>query len=182
MTCFGLAFVIEPPTKVWPIGYSDSEIKIPQAIKQRNWGGGSCVHASMMVLFRWQGHPEIAKMWGQKYSGGERWWGLEDKLRKEKIPFASTVGRYDVGFLERAISTRRGCIAVVTVYEPGDHMVTLTELTDTQVGYVDSNDVSRVIHMPRDQFLEMWRTAGSWACTPMFAPPPPLSHKRFMRL
>ncbi len=176
IACLTLAFM-EVPLPNATSATGDSIISVPVTLRQKNWTkGGSCVHASMMVLFRWMGRPDIAKMWGEKYNGGEYWYTLEAKLRAEKIDYASTHGQEDVSFLEWAMRTRRGCIAVTTVgnkpEDAGNHMLTLVELDETRAGYIDSNDISKVLYMPRDKFIKLWIYSGSWACTPLLSPPP----------
>jgi ABC-type bacteriocin/lantibiotic exporter with double-glycine peptidase domain len=176
IACIALAGLI-PESVQKTVGFLIRErptINLPMKSRQRNWvdsqNSGSCVFASMIMLFRWQGRPDLAARWRQIYAGGERWTGLEAKLRDNKVPYASTHGQNDVSFLEWAIRTRRGCI--VTVME-GKHMVVLVELTDTQAGILDNNSPEKVQWMPRDQFLKIWFAARSWSCTPMFTPPPP---------
>jgi len=159
-----LRYFVERPT-----------INIPMAARQKNWvdwaNSGSCVHASMVMILRWQGQNDLAAFWRAKYAGGEWNHTFEEKLRENKIPFASTFRKNDVAFLEWAIRTRRG--AIVTVMD-GKHMVCLVELTDTQAGILDNNAPETIKWVPRDQFLATWFTSNSWSCTPMFTPPPPI--------
>src|SRR5579871_6301737 len=86
-------------------------IDIPPAWRRRNWfgdrGQGSCVHASLVHLFHWQGRHDVARWWAARYGNGETAEGLAAKLEGAGIPFAETRSG-DVAFLEWAIRTRRG--------------------------------------------------------------------------
>src|SRR5687768_14605354 len=44
-------------------------VNLPRELREPNWGGGSCVHASTVHLLRWQGHHELAAWWRANYSG-----------------------------------------------------------------------------------------------------------------
>jgi len=158
-----------------PIEYPT--VNLPVALRQANWRGdegeGSCVHASMISLFRWQGRYATADYWRRNYGNGEWAAGLADKMEREGVRFAYTVSRNDVSFLEWACSTRRG--AGVTVLG-GRHMVCLVHLDDRWVGLLDNNSITRVSWVPRRTFLAEWRASNSWAVTPVYAPAPPLPH------
>jgi len=87
-------------------------VNIPVACRQSNWtsyGSGSCVHATMISLFRWQGRLHTADYWRRTYGGGEDPSGLSTKFDREGIRYAYvTTG--EVAFLEWACRTRRGCL------------------------------------------------------------------------
>ena len=142
-------------------------IDIPLSDRQRNYHGGSCVHASMATLFRWQGQPEIADWWILNHRGGENWQGLSRALNASGYDYSQTTAG-DVAFLEWAIRTRRG--AAVTW--GGGHMVCLVELDEKRAGLIDNNRVGRIIWQPRTQFIAEWRRRGGWAVTPVYNPPP----------
>ena len=50
-------------------------VNVPAVLRQSNWRGpqgqGSCVHASMISLFRWQYRLKTADHWRQTYGDGE---------------------------------------------------------------------------------------------------------------
>ena len=50
-------------------------VNVPAALRQSNWRGpqgqGSCVHASMISLFRWQYRLKTADYWRRSYGDGE---------------------------------------------------------------------------------------------------------------
>jgi len=165
------------PAPTTPIEYPT--VNLPVALRQANWRGnegeGSCVHASMISLLRWQGRHAMADYWRQTYGNGEWAAGLADKMDREGVRFAYTVGRNDVGFLEWACSTRRGCGVTVL---GGRHMVCLVHLDEKWAGLLDNNDPRQITWVPRRTFLAEWLNSNSWAVTPVYAPAPPLPYWR----
>ena len=160
-----------------PIEYPT--VNLPVALRQANWRGdegeGSCVHASMISLFRWQGRYATADYWRRTYGNGEWAAGLADKMERENVRFAYTVGRNEVGFLEWACSTRRGCGVTVL---GGRHMVCLVHFDQQWAGILDNNDPRQITWVPRRTFLAEWFNSNSWAVTPVYAPAPPLPYWR----
>ena len=67
-------------------------VNIPRAEREWNWGGGSCVHASTVMHFRWQNAMELADYWRKTYGGGESYNGLTSKLNRNKVPYYATAG------------------------------------------------------------------------------------------
>jgi hypothetical protein len=151
-------------------------VNLPLALRQHNWRGmrgeGSCVHASMVMLLRWQGRHQTAEWWRKHYGDGE-WSGrLSRRLTQAGIRFAVTESS-DVKFLEWACQTRRGAGVVVS---GGAHMVCLVHLDKERAGILDNNDIKRILWMPRKAFLAEWKRSGGWAVTPVYSPAPPLPH------
>jgi hypothetical protein len=150
-------------------------VNLPVALRQANWRGdegeGSCVHASMISLFRWQGRYATADYWRRTYGNGEWATSFAQKLERDGIRYAYTVGQNDVDFLEWACRTRRG--AGVTVLG-GRHMVCLVHLDEKWAGILDNNSVERIQWVPRKTFLAEWRHSNSWGVTPIYSPAPPL--------
>lgn len=143
-------------------------VNLPLSARQRNYRGGSCVHASTITLFRWQGRDDLADLWRRSYSGGEGPDGLAAKLQARGVDFAYVTDG-DVGFLEWAARTRRGA---GVCYWP-NHYVCLVHLDRERAGLLDNNRIDRVIWIRRDEFLRNWRRYGGWACTPVYSPAPP---------
>lgn len=147
-------------------------VDIPQGYRQQNWapyGEGSCVHASMVMLMRWQGHPELADWWRDTFHSGEYPDGLAQKLDEAGVSFAETRSG-DVEFLEWCIRTRRG--ACVTIMG-GAHMVCLVGLDDQHAWILDNNDPHNITRWTRRGFLNEWHSSGhQWAVTPVYDPPP----------
>lgn len=152
-------------------------VNLPFALRQRNWSGsqgeGSCVHASMTMLFRWQGRYNMANWWRTHNGNGEWAEDLAAKFDRAGVRFAYTNGRGDVSFLEWACNTRRG--AGVSVMG-GTHMLCLVHLDERRAALLDNNHIERVKWVPRERFLSEWKNSGSWAVTPVYAPTPPLPY------
>ena len=179
--CDGIEIRLEGPpvddrrAPAVPIEYPT--VNLPVALRQANWRGdegeGSCVHASMISLFRWQGRYATADHWRRIYGDGEWAEGLAAKMEREGVRFAYTVGRSDVGFLEWACRTRRGCGVTVL---GGRHMVCLVHFDEKWAGILDNNDPRQITWVPRRTFLAEWFNSNSWAVTPVYAPAPPLPY------
>jgi hypothetical protein len=158
-------------------------VNLPVKQRQKNWlgskGEGSCVHATMTSLFRWQGRFAMANYWRSKYGNGEvadaTWHpagGLKEKFDKEGVRYAYTTAG-DVEFLEWACSTRRGCGVTVM---GGRHMVALVHFDDEWAAILDNNATDKFIWVPREQFVAEWQNSNGWAVTPVYTPSPPLSN------
>ena len=153
-------------------------VNLEEVFRQSNWKGSngswSCVHATMISLFRWQGHEDLATMWRKTYGNGEWAPSLAAKFDKEGVRYAYTRGKRDVNFLEWACNTRRGCGVAV---HGGAHMVMLVHLDEKRAGILDNNNVGIIKWVPRQTFLSEWYNSKSWAVTPVYAPPPPRPSK-----
>jgi len=60
-------------------------MELPLELRQPNWGGGSCVHATNVMVLRHQGLYEMAAWWRKTYSGGE----YDTRLASGSTPPAS---------------------------------------------------------------------------------------------
>jgi hypothetical protein len=142
-------------------------VNVPYEMRQYNYTpGGSCVHASLITLLRWQNRSEEARMWRREFRGGEWATSMSRKMDSRGIRYAYTV-EGDVEFLEWACRTRRG--AGVTV-KGGAHMVTLVHLDDEWAALLDNNDISKHIWLPRQEFIDEWHRSLGWAVTPVYSP------------
>lgn len=163
----GMCFI---PTK--PFSDKQPVVDIPSDYRQQNWapyGEGSCVHASMVMILRWQGRPELADWWRKNFSGGEYPSTMNQKLNDAGISFAETRNG-DVEFLEWSIRTRRGCCVTIM---GGRHMVCLVGLDEQYAWILDNNDPHNVTRWTRQGFLNEWQNSiHRWAVTPVFDPPP----------
>ena len=65
-------------------------INLDRKYREWNWGGGSCVHASTVMVLRFSGNTELAAWWRKTYSGGESYNGLTSKLTRNKVPWYSS--------------------------------------------------------------------------------------------
>jgi len=151
-------------------------VNVPLALRQSNWissdgdGDGSCVHATMISLLRWQGRSHTADYWQRNYGGGECPDDMAAKLDRAGIRYAY-VTNGDVRFLEWAIKTRRGCGITVL---GGAHFVALVYLDDKQAAILDSNDVSKVRWVSRASLIAEWKASFGWALAPVYSPAAPL--------
>lgn len=144
-------------------------VNLPEHARCRNYAGGSCVIASTVSLFRWQGRDDLADLFRRSYSGGQSASSLHAKLEAHRVRFAYTTAG-DVRFLEWAIRTRRG--AGITFFS--NHFICLVDLTPGEAVLLDNNRVGRFITLPREEFVRRWRGYGGWATTPVYSPAPPL--------
>src|SRR5689334_6705611 len=66
-----LIFALAMPA--WAVEYPT--VNVPPSLRQSNWlgsqGEGSCVHATMVSLFNWQGRPQLAAWWKAHNGDGE---------------------------------------------------------------------------------------------------------------
>ena len=115
----------------------------------------------------------MADRWRWTYGNGEWAEGLADKMDRENIRFAYTVGRNDVSFLEWACRTRRGCGVTVL---GGRHMVCLVHFDEKWAGILDNNDPCQITWVPRRTFLAEWFNSNSWAVAPIYTPASPLPY------
>lgn len=150
-------------------------VNLPFDLREPNWAPnnyGSCVHATNIMLLRWQGRHNTAKWWRENHWGGEYSYTFEDKLKAAPIRYASTYDNEgDVTFLDWACETRRGCGITVM---GGRHMVALVHLDDEWAAILDNNSITEFIWVPRDKLIAEWLDSGGWAVTPLYSPVPPL--------
>ncbi len=151
------------------------QANVPRGCRQGNWAqngpmDGSCTHASLISLFRWQCQPKFAEWWRRNHGGGEDPSSMTRQLDKAGVQYAMTFNKADVKFLEWACRTRRG--AGVAIYGRA-HMVALVGLTDEWAVILDNNDTSKFIYVPRDSFINEWLWSDSWAIVPLYSPCPP---------
>jgi len=157
-----------------PVTKERPTVNVPAALRQSNWRGsrgqGSCVHATMISLFRWQYRLKTADYWRRTHGDGEYPEDLAAKLDREGIRYAY-VTNGDVRFLEWACRTRRGCGITVM---GGAHMVALVHLDDKWAAILDNNNVERYTWVPRETLIAEWKASYGWAVTPIYTPAAPL--------
>lgn len=165
-------------------------VNLPASLRQQNWVAitadgqelGSCAHAELVSLLVWENRPETALRWRRTHGGGVTTADMHAKLDAAGIRYAATHGRCDVSFLEWSLATRRGCAVCVPgwvpTWSPGcekwTHMLLLADSTPTHYGLIDCNDTSHLYWINRGYFLREWKSAGSWALSPLYSPLPPL--------
>ena len=143
-------------------------VDVPKALRQANYAGGSCNHASLITVLRWQGLEDPARKWRQNYAGGADVTDLADIADGLGLRFAYTNGG-DAGFLEWCSRTRRGA---AIHYYPG-HAVTFLGYVGAQAVLVNNNDTTHLIHVPKTEFIAAWKGYGGKAITVVYSPAPP---------
>lgn len=160
----------EPPAARVPQEPEVPIANIPRALREWNWGGGSCVHASNVMQLRWQNQMELAAWWRKTYAGGESYQGLTSKLQRAGVPYYSTANG-DVSILERASQERR---AAVIFYYP-NHSILFVHIDAQRAIVLDNNRIEAYIEIPREQFISAWKSYGGVAIVPTVgSPAPPL--------
>lgn len=163
------------------------KVEIPPALWQKNWAfaplEGSCVHASAIMLWRWQGQYAWANYWKSKHYHGEYADRFHKRCDAEGVTYCDTYGQRDVSFLVWAVSTRRGALVAVSngpLYGYDGkiaHAVCLVHLDSKWAGILDNNDIGQgpgnVIWVPADAFVADWLRSDSWAWSPVSTPPAP---------
>jgi len=178
---FGAVPIVPAVPKRPDVVYPDYEkekptVDLEEILRQSNWigsqgeGEGSCVWASMMMLFRWQGREDLADLIEANYENGSWPTDLATKFDINNIRYAYTSRENDVSFIEWACATRRGCGVTV---KGGVHMVIVVHMDAEQVGILDNNHIEEIKWVPRQEFLNEWMNSESWAVTPLMGPPPP---------
>ena len=149
-------------------------VELPTERLRRNWtspwGAGSCMHASLRHLLHWQGAHELAEWWGQRYSGGESFNALSQKLSDANVNWAAGLP-CDEGFLDKACAARRGAVVTFTA----DHAVALVGIDDQYAYVLDPNSPKQIQRFGRSEFLADWISRGGMALTPLAGPPAPPS-------
>lgn len=146
-------------------------VNVPVGDRCQNYAGGSCVHASTVMMLRWQERYSIADDWRKKYSGGEYMKDYIDKLSDNKLAYAYTTSG-DMGFIEWCIRTRRGANIV---WMGGRHMLCLVDLLPDKAGVLDNNQTDEIKWIDRKRFESEWLESGGFALTLLYSPAAPLA-------
>jgi len=152
-----------------PVGASITPlVDPPPELRQGNYAGGSCAHASTVTLLNWAGLPKWAAWWKRHYRGGESESGMMQKLDDSGLRYAATRSG-DVEFLRWASDTRRGA----RIFYFDNHAVNLVQFSDNVVVLLDNNRTNRYVCIPSDEFVRNWRGKyGGFAWAFVYDPPP----------
>jgi hypothetical protein len=160
-----------------PLPLENPVANIPKEMRIKNWasqrrdklGQGSCVHASTIHVFKWQGEEELAKYWRGKYSGGETAVSITRYLKSEGIPYASTLNEQtyqcsgDPKFLQWVSDTRRAA----TIWWKPSHACTFVGFVDiggvAHAAVLDNNFPDRIEYHEARKFISEWRGFGGFA-------------------
>lgn len=176
---------------------------VPRALREWNWGGGSCVHASNVMVLRRQNAMDLATYWRKTYSGGESYNGLTSKLNRNRVPFYSVAGGSNndvargqirseasdfIRFLSKhggSYQTLRGDESVlerctkdrrggVIFYYPNHSIMFCGFTPDGKDAVVlDNNRIEKYIVIEKQKFLKEWRGYGGVCVVPTIGNPPP---------
>jgi hypothetical protein len=160
-------------------------LELPPEVRTRNWGGGSCVHASNVNLLKQMGQHELAEWWRRNYSGGEYDTRLVSRLEAAGLRYAyisDRSGRDSDGdgtndgeeFLFWCQRTGRGA---GIFYKPS-HSINFAGQDEQYVYLLDNNATTypeRVGYYERAghaDFFRRWRGFGGFAWTLIYDPIP----------
>jgi hypothetical protein len=153
--------------------------------RQSNWRGpkgqGSCVHASLTSMLRWQNQFELAARWRATYGGdGEYDTELRSRLDEQGIPFAYTINA-NLKLLDIAHATRRGAL----LWWKPNHCCMFCGWVSVNgqlhAVILDNNHIQNYELVERSQFQRLWAGYGGFALTTLYDPPSPPLYQSFER-
>ena len=148
-------------------------LDVPIQLRVRNWpdeyGSGSCVHASTIVLLNSRGLDSTANYWRKHYSGGEYPNTLINKLSNTSLKYA-VERNGSPEFLKWAAKNRLGA---GIAYKPR-HFINLVDFTKDKVTLLDNNSPYQYEYVETRVFLRKWKEEyGGFAFTLVYNPLPP---------
>lgn len=157
-------------------------VNLPPQLRQKNWvgpnGSGSCVHATVVMLFRWAGLYDMAEFWRKTYADGEYDTELARRLDAAHIRFA-WIDNGNPAFLDWACATRRGAGIGIRLPGGGYHFVMVVHCDSKYIAIIDNNRPSVVSWYDRNSYIDYWRSAGGWAVAIISgSPAPPLPERK----
>lgn len=164
----------DPPPAEFPVA------NLHSSLRPENWGGGSCVHASLIYQLRWAEHFNLAAEWRQTYSGGETANGIRSKLDAAGVDYVSTDSA-DPKFLDWCTRTRR---AALIWYYPS-HCVAFvgwhTDGSGRRFAILnDNNRPNQFIEIPEEKFIPNWRGYGGFGLSVTYSPTVPVPWSAFV--
>jgi len=142
---------------------------LPPELRCQNYAGGSCCHASIISVLRWQGLFEIADRWRKTWSGGAGVTDLARHAEGMQLRYAYTTSG-DANFLEWVSATRRGA----AIHYFPNHAITFCGYDEANNAVLlDNNRTQQYIRVPKEKFLSSWRGYGGCAMTVVYSPWPP---------
>jgi hypothetical protein len=141
--------------------------EVPASDRHWNYGGGSCVFASIANTLEILGLGEQANHITATYSGGEDAAGLHAKLDALAWDYATTTDG-DEAILDWCDRTGRG--AMITW--KADHVCGFLGYDRGHAVILDPNRADVYEYCPKEEFLARWRWRGGWA-TAIVADPVP---------
>lgn len=152
--------------------YEGVVLDLPPEVRTKNWGGGSCVHASTVNLLLQMGMDDMAKWWRNTYSGGEYDSRLISRMEAAGLRYAYTHG--DPSFFDWVTRTRRGA---GIFYKPS-HSINFVGRDSQNAYLLDNNATSypeahgQYETVEFNTFVQRWKGFGGFAWTLIYDPPP----------
>lgn len=138
---------------------------IPYPYRERNYKGGSCVHASNITALRFCGKFEEADFWRANYAYGEYAKRLAARMAREGFP-AVLHTRGSKQFLEDCSLTRRPAV----IGYGNRHSQLFCGFEDGYALILDNNRIGEPYKVPKEKFIRLWRGWGGWAVVPLGHP------------
>ena len=149
---------------------------LPTSLRQHNYKGGSCYHASIENVLIGQGEYQTAMDYREKHAYGASTEDIANCLNQHGIKFAYT-NDGDIAFLEKALNSRR---MIALPYKPG-HAINLLGLTPQYAVMLDNNHPQEYEYVPRAEFESNWKHRyGGSAITCVGTPLPPVPHVQLL--
>lgn len=152
-------------------------VDLPPELCQGNWldgrRQGSCMHAALVSMLRWQRLDDVADQWRQSHAGPEC---VDDLLGRCQAAGLTAVYTIDgnEAFLDWCSRTRRGAVIHWYVSQYGDHAVLFCGYDAAGRAVInDNNRPKQLKRIERARFLSAWHRSGGRALTTVYAPPPP---------
>ncbi len=195
IVCLSIAFTgcdrVDSPGNYRALPQHAAEVPVvnpPLGLRQQNRLGGprgdegSCVHASLRSMMKWQNQfAKSEEMW-TSYSGGEYSSRLRSRLDEKGIKYAFTEAG-NLALLDFAHDTRRGAL----LWWKPSHCCTFCGWVQgadgkTYAVILDNNKVDQYELTERSQFHRLWAGYGGFALTTLGDPPAPPPYRSFARI
>jgi len=136
-----------------------AEVEIARENRIRNLPEGRCAWCALETLARHHGIKALHGL-ADTHTTRATQKDLEDALDEVRVDYRTQpIGSRSTTILRYAIREKRGAIVGFRERVPGDgpHMVTLVDISPTEVRVIDSNDADgRVRTMSLKRFLSWW--------------------------
>lgn len=164
-------------------------LDLPPELRTKNWGGGSCVHASNCNQLLQMDMPELAAWWRKTYRGGEYDTRLIQRLEAAGLRYAYVHDRQGQDsdgdgksdgeeYFDWCTRTRRGA----GIFFKPSHSINFVGMDDEWVYLLDNNATSypeakgHYERVARSAFFRQWRGYGGFAWTIIGQPVPHTPH------
>ena len=124
---------------------------------------GSCLHAAVQDLLRWQGLDSHAEYWRQHFGGAASLQTVVDIADQLGLKHAQTDAG-DEAFLDHVTAKRLGAAIYWMVDEPGDHAIVFCGFEGDEAVLLGVNRPVTSV-MPKTEFLRRWHQCGGVAFT-----------------